>query len=377
VSPILFATLTLVLAADPSPPASERNAPGGAPTAAVSPARARFDAARAALLRGDLGGAGSGFEAVALDPSAETALAEAARVLAEATRELARRGDFVLRPALPGVQPGHVPRLDRSGRGDLAWFTTFYGIGVADGLGALSDLRDGKAYLALTIAGASVGLVGALLGTRDVPMSEGRAAAIQGATTWSSLNAAALCAISNVDGRPTLATTLGAGVLGLALSTSLTSSRAPSAGDMSIVNSAGAWGLVAGALSLTFAGEDVSPQRLGWTLLVGTDLGLLAGGLTASRVDISRGRMLVVDAGGVLGALVGVAIPVFANARNPDAYGTATLVGIAVGLGTATHLTRTWDDDAPRPLAAMGPRAAPALLPVAGGGTAAGIAGTF
>ena len=380
-TPIVLAAALLVAVADAPRPV----APDGAPTGAASrtgasPVRARFEAARAALLAGDLGRAATAFEAVALDPEAGASLAEAARVLAEASRELGRRGDFVLRPPLaPG--PGQVPRLDRSGRGDLAWFTTFYGIATANGLGALWEIEDGKTYLALTIAGAGAGLIGALVGTRAVSMSEGRAATIEGATTWSTANAAALCAIADRDGRSTLGATLGAGAVGLVVSAALTSSRAPSAGDMSIVNSAGAWGLVAGALSLTFAGDDVSPQRAGWTLLAGTDLGLLVGGLTASRVEVSRGRMLVIDAGGILGALVGVAIPVFAEAHDPQAYGLAALAGITVGLGTARHLTASWDDEAPRPLAASspraGPRAGPALLPLAGGGTAAGIAGAF
>ncbi len=383
---VAVAVAALLLATDPDAPqpAPAPAAPtvSAVPAVAIAPAgsamRARFDAARSALLAGDLAAAGLGFEAVAADPTAGVALAETARLLAETSRELARRGEFVLRAPFAGARPGQPARSDRSGRGDLAWFTTFYGISAANALGYLADVEDSKMFLVLTIAGASTGLVGALSATRDAGMSQGRAAAIEAATTWTTANAAALCAISGQDGRTAVGATLGAGLLGLALSIPLTSERAPSAGDMSIVNSAGAWGLVAGALSLTFLPEgEVSGERVGWTLLAATDLGLLAGALTASRVDISRGRMLVIDAGGILGALVGIAIPVFASSTVPGAYGLAALAGISVGLGTTMRLTRDWDDDAPRPLAASRPGVGPALLPIAGGGTAGGIAGRF
>jgi len=335
-------------------------------------ARARFDAARAALLAGDLVGATRGFDAVAADPAADPALAEAARVLADASREMARRG-FALREPLSG-KPGAPGRLDRSGRGELAWFTTFYGIWAADGLGYVSGLEDGKGYLALTIAGAGAGLATSLAATRTGAMSRGRAATLQAATTWASVNAATLAAIADAEGKASVGATIATGVAALAASASLTRGGAPSEGDVSLVNSGGFWGLTAGALSLTFL-DDPSSRQVGWVLLAGADAGLLAGWGLARRHDVSRGRALVVDAGGLLGGLVGVAIPVFAESGDPRAYGGAALAGIATGLLVGTRLSRDWDRE--EGAAARAPSAAPFATHLADGTLVAGMAGSF
>jgi hypothetical protein len=94
---------------------------------------------------------------------------------------------------------------------------------------------------------------------------------------------------------------------------------------------------------------------------------------------MSRGRSLLIDAGGLLGTLAGASIPAFANPENGPAIGASGLAGMALGLGLATYLTRGWDedrDDAPAARAG-GAMAVPVLARLEGGGFSAGVAGRF
>ncbi len=343
-------------------------------TVASTGPRARYDAARERFVRGEFDEAARELDAVAADPAAPAALAEAARALAGAGRELVRRGRFVLGDAGHLAPPSTPGLLDRTGRGELVWFSTLVGIWVADGLGAVGRIDDGKVYLALTIAGSGAGLGSSLLATRSGSISAGRASTISSSWAWSSVNAATIAAIAEASDRDGLAATIGTGLVGIGVSAALTRGGAPSVGDISLVNSAGFWGLVAGSLSLTFIQPD-DGKTVGWTLLGATDAGLLVGALLASRYEVSRSRALVVDAGGLLGGLVGVAVPVFSDASNPRAYGGWTLAGIAAGLAATQVLTRNWD--APASAAASPARAMPVVTRLADGTLSAGIAGAF
>ncbi len=353
----------------PTPAATSTPTPTSSPAPAEP--RARFEAARAALLAGDVTGAERGFEGVAADPSAPPALAEAARVLADTCRAISARG-LVLRAPFSG-EPGAPPRVDRSGRGELAFFSTIFGIWVADGLGGAAGIEDSKAYLGLTLLGGAGGLSLSLALTRSGPISRGRAAAIEAATVWTSVNAATLCAIAGTDGRTGVATTIAVGAVALGATAVATRGGAPSEGDVSLVSSGGFWGLSAGALSLTFL-DDVSGETAGWILLLGTDAGLVTGWALARTHELSRSRVLVIDAAGLLGGLAGVAIPTFADTGDPKAYGGATLAGIAGGLALGTWLTRDWDRDDAAPRASI---AAPFATRLPDGSVLAGLAGRF
>ena len=92
---------------------------------------------------------------------------------------------------------------------------------------------------------------------------------------------------------------------------------------------------------------------------------------------MSRGRSLLIDAGGLLGALAGASIPAFANSENGPAIGASGLAGMATGLAIAAYVTRDWDEDRDEPRAARGggAMAVPMLARLEGGGFSAGVGG--
>jgi hypothetical protein len=363
----------LLLAAPASPPPSSSPPPPAspldvAPAPAASSPRERFDRARALLEAGDLLGAAAELDAVASDPAAAPSLAEAARVLADTSRSWAARGRFVLR------EPLSRTRIDRSGRAELAFFSTVYGIWALDALGVVTEVEDPRGYVALSIAGGAAGLATALLSTRDSSMTSGRAASFWSSTAWASFHGGMIASLADATGREAIGATLATSAAAVAGTAVLTRGRNPSAGDVSLVNSGGLWTMAAGGLVLTFLPEP-GDRTIKWTLLGAADAGLLAAALLAQRVEISRGHMLLIDAGGILGTLTGLAIPLFLESETAEAYGAAGLVGMAAGLGTAAWLSRGWDDDAPG--TAAGARLAPMLTRLADGTAMAGVAGRF
>ena len=339
--------------------------------------RARYDAAMTLLLDGKLEEAARAFDALAVAPDAGP-LADRARTLAEVSRALAARGRFVLKE--PGSPDRTRPaRLDRRGRAELAFFATAYGIWTGVATGILADADDERAYLALALAGGAGGLALAILPTRHASMPEGRAQTIESAASWGSLNGGLIAALAGADGTEVVGATLGTGLAAIGTSVLLTRERSPSPGDVALTNSGGIWGLVTGGLTLVIL-EDASATTAQSVLLAGADAGLVAMALVARRVDMSRGRSLLIDAGGLLGTLAGVSIPAFANPENDPAIGASGLAGMALGLGFPRRTSpRGWDEERDEPRAARhdGGMAMPVLARLDRGGFSAGVAGRF
>jgi hypothetical protein len=361
-----------------------------AATAAAKPTPDEaYGRAMSLLLDGRFPEAALAFDSLAADPSAPADVAQRARALAEASRALDERGRFLLRvppltPPASAGQPTGATRLDRSGRGELALYATAYGIWTGIAAGVLADSDDPKLYVGLALAGGGGGLALSVLGTRGRPIPDGRTQAIEAAGNWGSLNGGLVAGLLDSSTQGAVAATLGTGVAAIAGTVALTSRRSPSSGDVAIATSGAMWGLVTGGFALALVGDDDPDEKavLG-TLLGATDAGLLTMALAARRIEISRGRSLLIDAGGVVGALAGLSVPFFLESENPRAYGAAGLGGMAAGLGAAVVLTRGWDADEDVRSEA-GPRTFPFVVPApagaagaGGGGLLAGLRGTF
>jgi hypothetical protein len=210
-----------------------------------------------------------------------------------------------------------------------------------------------------------------------MPMSAGRAATVDAATVWASINAMSIGLISDWEGDAVTGATIGTGLAALGTGLVLTRNSAPSEGAVTLVDSAGGWGFGFTALGmLTFLNEVPTGKQVGWSLLAGADAGLLIGAALASKYPMSRGRVLVIDAAGLLGGLVGIAVPVFSNSENRRVWFGAPMAGMAAGLAAGTYLTRNWD--VPEGTASNdGPSFAPTFFPTGNGGFVAGVGGRF
>lgn len=236
------------------------------------------------------------------------------------------------------------------------------GAGLAVGLAAgavggyllvPADIRHGTSSFVLTSALAGIAdgtLVGSLLSTDDQVVST---------------------------------ISLGGTAIGAASAAVLLSKFDVTEGQAALYNSGVVWGFASGTLFAQIFDDrdttDANPdQALSNTqiaiTLAGTNLGLVAGALLASRYQVSRRRVIYIDLAGGAGLIAGLALQNAASSAG-GATGTDesrshfTLAGMIIGLGVGTFLTRNLD--APRL-----PKVQPQITPTPGGVTI-GIAGAL
>ncbi len=115
-----------------------------------------------------------------------------------------------------------------------------------------------------------------------------------------------------------------------------------SAGEAALINSGGLWGTTTAVLLQTWLDGDA--ELTGPLLLGGLNLGLLAGGLLATQLEPSRGRVFLVDLAGLAGIVSGTALATLLGENDESLSGFA-LGGMGIGLVVGTIVTRGIDDD--------------------------------
>jgi len=115
-----------------------------------------------------------------------------------------------------------------------------------------------------------------------------------------------------------------------------------SVGDAALFNSTVVWGTTAGSL---FAISFDPPREVGSGLVLsGLGMGVVGGVLMTRYYDISRNHALLVDIGGLVGVVGGLAVASIASeTRTQERLANYSLGGMAVGLVGAGILTRNMD----------------------------------
>lgn len=270
--------------------------------------------------------------------------------------------------AAPPVEVSPRERLSRGARAELIIFQTVHGIVAGAELCAALEC-DGTRAHALSLMGGGLAGVGlSLLGSAG-GVTAGQVELLDTGTLWGAWNAIEIGIIAGQDGGEAgfwrtllIGQGLGLGVGGL-----LWLPFRPTSGQVAMASTVGVWSTVLTALSLAAADQNMSEAAIFTTLLVAGDLGLAVGGVAARDSDMSRGRTLLIDAGGVLGLLAGALVASGTDSQATAA--TAALIGTATGLVVATYATRTWDAP-PRSVRLT-------AMPVPGGGFGAMAGGAF
>jgi hypothetical protein len=97
------------------------------------------------------------------------------------------------------------------------------------------------------------------------------------------------------------------------------------------------WGV--GTAHLAGFLEDDNGRSVAGSILLGSGVGLLAGKLLANKQPYTRGDAYVLQAMGILGAYIPLAIVDIAGAENAKVYTAAAMLGSAIGLGLGHKLT--------------------------------------
>lgn len=299
------------------------------------------------------------------------------------------------RAAAAPPPPAGAHQVDHSGRAKLILAMTGYGLWAGIAIDIMLDVDDARTAVIAPLAGLGSGLALSLAATRDRELTSGQAWTIITGLDYGSWSGLLWSAAADVDtGQRYAGITLAAGAAGGLAATAIALSARPSAGDAEAVRSGGLWGFTAGALLALIVRPTDTNDVFGF-MAAGMDGGLAVGAALARAFDLSRNRMLLIDAGSLAGLALGAgtAVMILGDSDGDDAArlgGGIMLAGLAAGMLTATYLTRDMagEDDHTLPampaLVARDPRGrwrlgVPAIAPIADprGGLALGAAATL
>lgn len=232
-----------------------------------------------------------------------------------------------------------------SGNVELILYSTAFGIWTGAALSVAGEVGENS----LLISGAS-GLAGLGVGylvSRIADITPGQAAMVTlggNAGTWNGI--AWFVALSEkgfIDSTDILVP-LAAGYAGIGTAALLAPRLKPSSGDVALASSGALWGTFLAGMGLLIADiDEFSTEAFFTTLVLGTDIGIAAGALAASQVDLSRARVNLVDLGGTLGALVVGGVLLSTEAESPQAVGASLSAGALAGGALTLYLTRNMD----------------------------------
>jgi hypothetical protein len=246
-----------------------------------------------------------------------------------------------------------LPQPARSGRTELIVAGTVGGtiFGAAALVSAMGD--DSTVGSLGALGGAGIGFAGTYYGVRE-STTVGTSSYVIGGTliaaTEGALIARLACKQGRCDDETVTGIALASGIAGLVFTTATAPRFSFDAGDAALLNSTATWGGATGALFWSVFDKD---DRIGEPLvLVGLNAGILAGATLASRYEVSRGHVALVDLSGLAGIIAGVALASAFKEGDTGSDSERTqhfaLGGMTVGLITGAYLTR--GRDAPRSL---------------------------
>jgi hypothetical protein len=340
--------------------------PTEAPPAIVGendPAAAIFDRAIAALARGQKSEAIKLFERLRAEYPTHPLASRAEAGLQAVDLALAE-------PAGQIGGSGPPPRVDQSqaseratrqareqrettatARAELVFFQTLHGIGLGAEACLIAGCEDSQPWVLSLMVGAGAG-VGLSLHFSSDGVTPGLARSLTSGTEWGLYNGLMLGLATRAferadEGQRAVALGLGLGQLvGLGAGGLLYSAFKPTAGQVSLASSGGIWTTVTVMLGLVLLSPDIEDERVVFsTALIASDLGLLGGSFLARYQPMSASRVLLIDAGAIVGLLGGVGMAVLGGGDDvaPELVGGLGLLGTATGLALSYYFTRNWD----------------------------------
>ncbi len=371
----------------PAAPATAEGAEDAAWDAAYARARSAMAYGRFALA------AGSFADLAASAPTPEK------RALASELASLARQwaeAGLVLRPPRAQNEAEGGAQANERTTDEISVLylnSVVYGLGTGVWLAALTEPRDAASGIlpALALGGAAAGAVAlvdheAHLGY-GVPASAvtGLYIGLEEGITWSLWNQARAPYFDEWQGKTVATVIWGSASAGAITGAVVGTVAGTTPGRASYVGSTALWGGLLSGLFTAAVTADDRGQRDDGALLgaaLGTNVGAIAGVLTAGTLSPSVARVRFMDLGGIAGGILagGLYVSAVNDSNNSTVQGLfgVTALGIAGGLALSAGLTQSMSAD--RGSSADAQESAlnvdPTLIPVRGG-TLIGAIGSF
>jgi hypothetical protein len=268
---------------------------------------------------------------------------------------------------LPPDEALRTETPSRGARAELVLFQTLHGVVAGLELCQVIDCDDARPYAASLMSGGGLGLGLSILGTRQ-GVRAGHTAMMDSGVLWGAWNGFGVSQIRESNEKALYASMLVGQAVGLGVGALAWNGPRPTAGQVATASAVGTWATLLTAFVHGMTEFDASGRTIWTTLLLAGDAGLLAGAALAYRVPVSRGRVYLVNAGGILGLLAGSIFVHYGEPSGPKIFVPLT-AGTVLGLGLAIYSTRGWDLPANAPSLAV--------VPQAGGGLSAVVGGRF
>jgi hypothetical protein len=258
-------------------------------------------------------------------------------------------GNILSESPVPGAATGGISETASAneGRGRLALWSSLYGIWLGIATDVMFDVNGTRSAIIAPMVGMGVSLGASLLITADHPVTTGQAWTIITGLDYASVNGALWGAGFGLSAKGVVGAAVGTSAVATTAAVWVAAAERPKAGDIELVRSSLLWGTTAGLLGILAVGpSNVSAQTAWKGGALAMDLGLLAGVGLASRLDLSRNRVLIIDAGAIGGGLVGFGLAWLAGngaSGGGRALAAGSLGGLVLGIGVAAIATRNLD----------------------------------
>ena len=294
--------------------------------------------------------------------SAAVLLATAAAFEAEGERDVAEAlYRHIVRhfPGTPAAESA-LARLDgrvtAGGETELRVWATTYGLWMGVAIPLALESEEPEAYGAGLLLGGPAGYLAAHQFVRSRPVSPGQARAISWGGTWGAIQGAGWAIALDLDDdriEDRIWSMIAGGAAGTIAGGVIASRSEITPGTATAATAGSLWGLWFGLATsvLADAGEDPTVAAA----MITGNAGLVAGALAGSRLPLSRGRTRLISLGGVIGGFAGLGTALIAEVDDDQSAIAFPLMGSIAGLVAGSVLTRGEDvEDDPYEAGASG-----------------------
>jgi hypothetical protein len=253
--------------------------------------------------------------------------------------------------AVPAAPPSPVAhRNEHNGRGTLVSASTLYGIWVGIAADVMFKIDGPRSAIVPPLLGMAAGLGLSLATTSEHTIDNAQSWSIITGLEYGSLNGAFWAGGLGLSRKTVVSTALATGLVAGAVGLVIGDKLDPEQGDVEVVRSGLLWGTVAGMLGMaTLSSSGGSSTTFYRGTGVAMDLGFLAGLGVAASSEVSRNRVLIIDAGTLGGLVAGGGLTWLATTSPNNVSGRAlaagALGGMTIGMLATIYLSRHMDDD--------------------------------